>query len=45
MGLVGGIQLNQPNISKQRKKKTKSVSQQIKELLKEISHGELIEFV
>ncbi len=37
--------LNEPNISKSRKKKTKSVSQQVKELLKTISHKELIEFV
>jgi len=39
------LELNQPSISKPRKKKTKSVSQQVKELLKEISHKELIEFV
>ena len=39
------LELNQPTISKPRKKKTKSFSQQIKELLKEISHQELIEFV
>ncbi len=37
--------LNQPSISKPRKKKTKSVSQQVKELLKTISHNELIDFV
>ncbi len=39
------LELNQPSISKPRKKKTKSVSQQVKELLKEISHKELIDFV
>jgi len=39
------LELNQPSISRPRKKKTKSVSQQIKELLKEISHKELIEFI
>jgi SWIM zinc finger len=39
------LELNQPNSPKSKKKKTKSVSQQIKELLKEISHKELIEFV
>jgi hypothetical protein len=39
------LKLNEPSISKPRKKKTKSVSQQVKELLKEISHKELIEFV
>lgn len=39
------LELNQPNISKPRKKKTKSVSQQVKELLKTISHNELIYFV
>ena len=39
------IELNQPSISKPRKQKTKSVSQQVKELLKEISHKELIDFV
>jgi len=39
------LELNEPSISKPRKKKAKSVSQQIKELLKVISHKELIEFV
>lgn len=39
------LELNHPNISKPRKKKTKSVSQQVKELLKAISHKELMEFV
>jgi hypothetical protein len=39
------LELNQPSTSKPRKKKTKSVSQQVKELLKAISHKELIEFV
>jgi hypothetical protein len=39
------LELNQPSISKSRKKKSKSVSQQVKELLKAISHKELIEFV
>jgi hypothetical protein len=40
------LELNQssPNIS-QKKKKTKSVNQQVKELLKAISHNELMEFV
>ncbi len=39
------LELNQPSISKPRKKKTKSVSQQVKELLNAISHNELIDFV
>jgi len=39
------LKLNEPSISKPRKKRTKSVSQQVKELLKAISHKELIEFV
>jgi len=39
------LELNQPSISKPRKKKTKSISQQVKELLKEISHKDLIDFV
>lgn len=39
------LELNQPSISKPRNKKTKSVSQQVKELLKTISHKELIDFV
>lgn len=39
------LELNQPNLPKPKKKKAKSVSQQVKELLKEISHKELIEFV
>lgn len=39
------LELNQPNISKPRKKKTKSVSKQVEELLKTISHSELIDFV
>jgi hypothetical protein len=39
------LELNQPSISKSRKTKTKSVSQQVKELLNAISHKELIEFV
>jgi hypothetical protein len=39
------LELNEPSISKPRKEKEKSVSQQIKELLKVISHKELIEFV
>lgn len=39
------LELNQPNLTKPKKKKTKSVSQQVKELLKEISHKELIDFV
>ncbi len=39
------LQLNEPQAKAPRKKKTKTVSQQIKELLKVISHEELIEFV
>jgi len=39
------LELNQPNFTIPKKKKTKSVSQQVKELLKAISHNELIEFV
>ena len=39
------LELNQPNLPNPKKKKTKSVSQQVKELLKAISHNELIEFV
>ncbi len=39
------LELNQPNLPKPKKKKTKSISQQVKELLKAISHNELIEFV
>ncbi len=39
------LELNQPNFIIPKKKKTKSVSQQVKELLKEISHKELIDFV
>jgi len=39
------LNLNQPNFTIPKKKKTKSVSQQVKELLKAISHKELIEFV
>lgn len=39
------LELNQPNLTKPKKKKTKSVSQQVKELLNEISHKELIDFV
>lgn len=39
------LALNQSIASTQKKKRTKSVSQQIKELLKAISHEELIEFV
>ncbi len=39
------LELNQLNISKPKKEKTKSVAQQVKELLKVISHKELIEFV
>lgn len=37
--------LNQPNFTSPKKKRTKSINQQIKELLKTISHDELIEFV
>jgi len=39
------LELNQPNFTIPKKKKTKSVSQQVKELLKAISHKELIDFV
>ncbi len=39
------LELNQPNFTIPKKKKTKSISQQVKELLKAISHNELIEFV
>ena len=39
------LELNHPNLPKPKKKKTKSVSQQVKELLKAVSHNELIEFV
>ncbi|AFU68379.1 hypothetical protein P700755_001484 [Psychroflexus torquis ATCC 700755] len=39
------LELNETKISKPKKKKTKSVPQQVKELLKAISHKELIEFV
>ncbi len=39
------LELNHPNFTIPKKKKTKSVSQQVKELLKAISHKELIEFV
>lgn len=37
--------LNQTSYKSKKKKKTKSVNQHLKELLKEISHNELIEFV
>jgi len=40
-----GLELNQPNSTIPKKKKTKPISQQVKELLKAISHKELIEFV
>ena len=39
------LELNNPNFTIPKKKKSKSVSQQIKESLKAISHQELIEFV
>ncbi len=39
------LELNQSNFTIPKKKKTKSVFQQVKELLKEISHKELIDFV
>ena len=39
------IELDEPSVSKPRKKKIKSVSLEIKELLKAISHNELIDFV
>lgn len=39
------LELNQPNFTIPKKNRTKSVSQQVKELLKAISHKELIEFV
>lgn len=39
------LELNQPSFTLPKKRKAKSVSKQIKELLKAISHKELIEFV
>lgn len=39
------LELNQPKFKNPKKEKTKSVSQQIKELLHSISHKELIDFV
>jgi uncharacterized Zn finger protein len=39
------LHLNEPKLKKVRKEKTTSVAQQIKELLKTISHKELVEFV
>jgi hypothetical protein len=39
------LELNHPNVAKAKKKRTKSISQQVKELLKTVSHKELIEFV
>ncbi|OYU83079.1 MAG: hypothetical protein CFE24_12995 [Flavobacterium sp. BFFFF2] len=39
------LDLNQTPINKQKNKKVKSVNQQVKELLKNISHNELIGFV
>lgn len=39
------LDLNKATVSKPRKKKTKSIPQQVKELLKAISHQELIDFV
>ena len=39
------LKLNQANSPKLKKKKTKPIPQQVKELLKTISHKELIEFV
>jgi uncharacterized Zn finger protein len=39
------LELDQPHLTIAKKKKTKSFSQQVKELLKAISHKELIEFV
>ncbi|MBJ7880023.1 SWIM zinc finger family protein [Gelidibacter salicanalis] len=39
------LELNHPNFTIPKKKKTKSISQQVKELLRAISHEELIEFV
>lgn len=39
------LKLNKPNFTIPKKEKKKSVSQQVQELLKEISHKELIEFV
>lgn len=41
----GELELNQTNFTIPKNKKQKSVSQQVKELLKAISHKELIEFV
>jgi len=39
------LELKQPNFTIPKKKKSKSISQQIKELLKAISHQELMDFV
>lgn len=39
------LKLNKPNFTIPKKEKKKSVSQQVQELLKEISHKELIDFV
>lgn len=39
------LDLNQSTIKPPKKKKTKSVTQQVKELLKDISHQELMDFV
>ena len=39
------LELNQSSITSPKKNKTKSVSQQVQELLKAISHNELIDFV
>lgn len=39
------LQWNQPNFTIPKKKKTKSVSQEVKELLQAMSHKELIDFV
>lgn len=43
--LQNELELNHSNFTISKKKKTKSVTQQVKDLLKEISHKELIDFV
>ncbi len=39
------LELDQPQLTIAKKKKTKSVSRQVQELIKAISHNELIDFV
>ena len=43
--VAGAIKSVKPNVPKTKKKATKSVPQQVRELLKAISHEDLIEFV